>query len=367
LALAAAGRPAVAVAMQFQPDTSDTKLTLISGNGEIIQGDLARLRKALAAAPPGRTIALVLDSPGGLVAEADKMGHVIRDEDVAVVIPGNGKCISACFLLLAAATRRFADAEALVGVHSASESGEETTESMAATTLMAHVAAGYGVPPAIVGKMIGTVSGRVEWLTHDDLAAMGVKIIDATDPAASPRHQAAARTLPSPATSPATSPAPSPAPALGFPPAPAPGFAPTPTLGFPPETAPAPAATPLPVVRRVPDAPAVAEYQGAYFCGGPTTLSLKVMDVAESGRRRAVFSFGPTATNPQVAPGVFWLEGRLDLAGGVLDMQPVSGSSHPGGTAMVGLVGRSDDGGKTFAGHVTANIACTLFTLRRIR
>ena len=143
---------------------------------------------------------------------------------------------------------------------------------------------------------------------------------------------------------------------------------------MPPATVPEPRPVPSAPVALPPLRPAlnqphpatVAEFQGAYFCGGPTTLTLRVSDIAGDGRRRAAVAFGPTATNPQVRHGAFVLEGRLDLAGGVLDMQPVAGSSQPSGTAMVGLVGRSDDGGKTFAGHVTANIACTLFTLRRV-
>ncbi len=349
-----------ATAMQFKPDTSDPKIALISGRGEIIQGDLGRLRAALAAVTSAKNVALLFDSPGGLVAEAEQMGHVIRDNDIAVVIPGNAKCVSACFLLLASALRRFAAGDALVGVHSASESGEETVTSMAVTTAMARVAADFDVPPRIIGKMVSTVPGRVEWLTRDDLIAMGVKILDDSDshtPAQPPprqqEHQAAAP--PAPAPRPAAAPRPAPAAA--------------------PQVA-APAPAPLPPLRRPPAAPAsrapartamVAEFQGAYFCGGPTTLTLKVMDAAEGEPRRAVFAFGPTATNPRVAPGAFVIEGRLDLTGGVLDMQPVRGSSQPSGAAMVGLFGHSDDGGRTFAGHVTASLGCTLFTLRRVR
>jgi hypothetical protein len=340
VALWVAAHPAAA--MQFQPPSTDGDVALISGLGEIVQGDADRLRAALGAVPAGKNIALLLDSPGGSVKEAALMGQMIRDGSVAVVIPQNSKCVSACFLLLAAAPRRFAASNALVGVHSASESGAETVNSLAVTTEMARAAAGFGVPPAILGKMVQTVPGRVEWLTHEDLTSMGVRLLDENG-------------------APAPAPAPAPQQQAAVPPPPAPSQPPAAT----PRSAPAP--TSAPPLRAPAEQVAIAEFRGAYFCAGPTTLSLRVLQASDSLHRRAVLAVGPTATNPQAGGGTFVLEGRLDLAGGVLDMQPVAGSSQPGGTAMIGLVGRSDDGGKTFAGRVTADITCTLFTLRRIR
>ena len=325
--------------MQFQPVSENGTVALILGRGEIIQGDFDRLHDALGAVPAGKRIGLLLDSPGGLVGEAEKMGHLIRDDNIAVVIPEDSKCVSACFLLLAAARHRLAANDALVGVHSASESGEETVTSMAVTTAMARVAADFDVPPGILGKMVRTVPGRVEWLTHEDLRSMDVTFIDGTDsPPAQQRLQQAM--VQPPPVRPAP-PVPSPAP---------------PTTFRPPAPEPMPA-TPV----------TVAEFKGAYFCGGPSTVLLRVMDVAGDGRRRAVFTFAPTDTNPRAGRGAFVVEGRLDLGGGVLDMRPVPGSSQPPGAQMVGLLGRSNDGGRTFEGRVTASASCTLFTLRRER
>ena len=63
-----------------------------------------------------------------------------------------------------------------MGVHSASEDGEETDTSLAVTTLMARVAAEMEIPPAIIGKMVATKAASVEWLTHADLLSMNVTI-----------------------------------------------------------------------------------------------------------------------------------------------------------------------------------------------
>ena len=64
--------------------------------------------------------------------------------------------------------------DALVGVHSASENGEENLTSMGLTTALAREAVAYGVPPATIGKMVGTEPGRIAWLTQSDLKPMGV-------------------------------------------------------------------------------------------------------------------------------------------------------------------------------------------------
>ena len=131
-----------------------------------------------------RMLALALDSPGGNLVEGEQLAKLIRARGLPVVIPSNSKCVSACFLLLAASPRRLAAADALVGVHSASEDGQETDTALAVTTLMARVAAEMGIPPAIIGKMVSTKAASVEWLTHADLASMDVTVFDGDTPAA---------------------------------------------------------------------------------------------------------------------------------------------------------------------------------------
>ena len=167
-----------------------------------------------------------------------------------------------------------------------------------------------------------------------------------------------------------------------------------------------------------------AEYQGAYFCGAQVAhLTLKVLPqagtappkpgwpqsgsaqsgwsqpgatqpgaaqsgaaqsgAAQSGsaqsalpqsalpppvaaNRRAMFSFGPAPTSPDVPRGAFIVEGSIDVQGGAMTLTPVQWVSQPRGYNWLGLSGRSDDGGKTFTGHVTARAACTIFTLKRV-
>jgi hypothetical protein len=117
-----------------------------------------------------------------------------------------------------------------------------------------------------------------------------------------------------------------------------------------------------------PTEPMEAEFQGAYFCGQQTAhLTLTVFPAAGGPRRRALFSFGPQPTSPGVPRGAFIVEGSIDMHGGEISLAPVSWVSQPASYNWLGLSGRSDDGGRTFAGRIvdTTNV-CTIFTLKRV-
>jgi hypothetical protein len=439
LGLALPGAPARA--MQFEQVQISTTEVILGGRGPIVKGDTARLEQALAGVPQAkRLLALALDSPGGLVTEGEQLAALIRTRKLPVVIPSNSQCVSACFLLLAASPHRLAASDALVGVHSANENQQETDISLAVTTLMARDAAKDGIPPAIIGKMVETTPGRVEWLTHADLTSMNVSVYDGDTPTATrkPVTPGAPETagVPQTASIPQTTGVPQGGPGTVQVPVAAP---PLPPAGVPPGFAAgrddrrawdgwllglrgpyhdgavfaltqigqrAPGACPGvnggnrtdyalgceaarqrlgPVATRlavnadyaagwnnaslpVPaGATAEAEYQGAYFCGRQVAhLTLKVFPLAGEPRRRAMFSFGPEPTSPDVPRGAFIVEGSMDVRGGLMALAPVKWVSQPPGYNWLGLTGRSDDGGKTFSGRVTESPVCTIFTLKRV-
>jgi hypothetical protein len=316
LAVCVAGRSVIA--MQFRQEISGDGDLFLTGRGEIHQGDLSSLREVLARVPTGKhVIALLLDSPGGNLIEGEKLAEQIHDSSLPVGVLSSGTCASACFLMFAAAPRRFAGTDALIGVHSASIKGEENTLSLAVTTMMARDAASYGVPPAILGKMVQTTAGRVSWLTHEDLASMGVRIIDdAKDPG--PQQ--------------------------------------------PRESPPRP--PPAQVVQQPADA-GQAEYRGVLYCRqGAGRVSVRLLDAADPLQRKILLGFGPLPTSRQFPSGSFLMEGRFDLDGGGIELRPLAWVSQPEGFTMTGLSGQSGDGGKTFAGHATST-SCTVFTLRR--
>ena len=409
-------------ALQFEPVPVSATEMILGGHGPIVKGDAARLEQALAALPQGRRLlALALDSPGGLVGEGEQLAQAIHSRGLSVLIPADSKCVSACFLLFAASPHRFAGSNALIGVHSANESGEETETSLAVTTLMARDASALGIPPAIIGKMVQTTPGRVEWLTRADLASMNVTVFDGDTVSVARQTDTASNRPVAPAPSPVWAP-PQAAPPSGFAAGrddrrawnawlagrsgayrdgavfaltqsdlPQPGSCYGPgggnrgdfTLGC--DVARQRLAPVAARIRTNPDyaagwnsanqpaaqptamtMPAEAEYQGAYFCGRQVAhLTLKVFPAAGEPRRRAMFSFGPQPTSPDVPRGAFIVEGSVDLHGGAMTLTPVTWISQPAGYDWLGLSGHSEDGGKTFSGRVTDSRGCTIFTLKR--
>jgi hypothetical protein len=449
LGVALPGAPARA--LQFDLVALSPTEVIIDGQGPIVEGDTARLQQALAAVPQTqRFLALALDSPGGSVAEGEQLASLIHARGLPVVIPSNSKCVSACFLLLAASPRRMAAADALVGVHSASVDGQENDTSLAVTTLIARDAGALGIPPAIVGKLVETKAASVEWLTHDDLRSMNVTIFDGDTPAATRQ----ASTSPLAQIGPSAPQAPQQAVAVPVPaPRQAVALPPSPVVAPQPQAVVAPSgfaagrddhralntwlagltgryrdgavfaldqftlskATSCydpqgvnrgdfalgceaalqrlasvsvklradrdyaagwnsngrePAASRPirPTEQTEAEYEGAYFCGRQVAhLTLTLFPASGAQQRRAMFSFGPEPTSPNVPRGAFMVEGSIAVQGGGISLSPVAWVSQPAGYNWLGLNGRSDDGGMTFSGRVVDSTnACSIFTLKRV-
>lgn len=413
LSLAAVLSLRPAAAMQFEMvDVSPTEV-MIGGRGPIVRGDAGRLEKALASAPATkRLLGLALDSPGGTVLDGAELARMIRDKGLAVVVPSNSKCASACFLLLAAAPHRLAANDALIGVHGANDDGQDNEVAMAMTTAMARAAAELGVPPVIIGKMVETSPSRIEWLTHADLRSMGVLVYGDEDAGTVVRGATAAVAQPGPAqprdTPKALSAEDGRADRLAWQgwlatlrgpyrdgamfwssqrgmPQPPSCFGPNGvsrgdfTLGC--EAAKQRLALSDAKSRASADyrmgwsgespseptqVSAEAEFEGAVFCGQqPTHLTLKLLPAPDPAHRRAIYNLGPDSTGRSAGTGSFSIEGRLDLSGGTIDLRPATIPSRTDAVGLIGLQGRSEDGGRTFTGRVTANPRCTMFTLKR--
>jgi hypothetical protein len=176
-----------ASALQYQRVPLDPPLIGVAATGPIVPGDFDRLDAFIRTLPQtDHILGFFIDSPGGNILEAEKIALLINKTAATVTIPSDSQCASACFLLFAAAAHRFMGPNALIGVHSASENGEENLFSMGFTTAFARDAAGYGVPDAIIGKLVSTEPGRMTWLTPSDLKPMDVAILTASLPQGPP-------------------------------------------------------------------------------------------------------------------------------------------------------------------------------------
>jgi hypothetical protein len=176
-------------ALQYQRVPLNPPAVVILLRGPIIPGDFDRFVEFYRGIPStDRVTAVALDSSGGNIVEAETIAEAIVRLHVSTFVGDGSECSSACFLMFAAGSLRIVRPDALIGVHSASENGEETMGSMAVTTAMARDLGGLGVPPAIIGKLVQTPPGRATWLTPSDLASMGVKVLDAASSAPSLRE-----------------------------------------------------------------------------------------------------------------------------------------------------------------------------------
>jgi hypothetical protein len=123
--------PVEASALQYRPLPLDPPLVGVALTGPIVSGDFERLNGFLQGlAKSDGVLSFFVDSPGGSIFEAEKIAGLINKGGAWVSIPSGSQCSSACFLLFAAAARRFMAPDALIGVHSVSESGQENLTAM---------------------------------------------------------------------------------------------------------------------------------------------------------------------------------------------------------------------------------------------
>ena len=149
---------------------------IISINGEIVQGDVQALKEAIRTANEANRLVsgIRLNSIGGNLRAGVEMAEIVRFAKVATVVANSATCASACFLIFAAGSEKFASHSAQVGVHGASDSdGSETVRSGAATVSMARVAKELGVSETIIGKMVVTPPSQMVWLSASDLRSIG--------------------------------------------------------------------------------------------------------------------------------------------------------------------------------------------------
>jgi len=171
--------PAFAMTYQRLPLEEGATKIIVTMNGRIQQGDGERFARFLRALPASdRIVAFAIDSPGGNVMEASYIARAIRKADLPLFVTDGSTCASACFLIYAAATIKTFSRGSFIGIHSVSDqNGDENPLSMAMTTGFARDLAGYGVPSAIIGKLVITEPGKMTWLSADELVAMGSQYI----------------------------------------------------------------------------------------------------------------------------------------------------------------------------------------------
>ncbi|WP_077033563.1 RDD family protein [Pelomonas sp. KK5] len=135
--------------------------------GPIGMGDAARLGTLVATAPGLRTVEL--DSPGGRLAEAERMVDLLKARGVAT--RATGPCESACTLVFLAGSKRELRPEGRLGFHRASSGSYNPVFDEMATQHLLKVYRGMGLPEDYIERTAHT-SPRSMWYPEpDDLAA----------------------------------------------------------------------------------------------------------------------------------------------------------------------------------------------------
>ncbi|MBX9840492.1 MAG: hypothetical protein K2Z80_01660 [Xanthobacteraceae bacterium] len=157
-------------------DSEDGK-TILLLEGEIEHGDGEKLDLsifALDVRKRGGVSALYLNSPGGAHREAVRMAEVVKRYKISTFVADGAECASGCFTIFAAGHEKFAGFGAAIGVHASSRN--DGSEAHDTTFETARLVSAFGVPPAIVGKLVLTPPDRMAWLSRDDLQSMDVRI-----------------------------------------------------------------------------------------------------------------------------------------------------------------------------------------------
>lgn len=164
--------------------------TLIIVSGELVEGDTEIFKAAIKSAnDAGKLVSnLRLNSIGGSLLEGVKMADAVRFGKISTNVGKDATCASACFLVFAAGSTKFANYSAQIGVHGAStKNGEDADDG---TVAMAKVAKELGVPAAIIGRMVVTSPKEMVWLTAQDLQSMGTSMVGKPDQLAPPSSAA---------------------------------------------------------------------------------------------------------------------------------------------------------------------------------
>jgi hypothetical protein len=156
-------------------------------SGEIIPGDSDRLLSRILDDENHFLMQnkIMLASDGGDVAEALKIAKLVKSLYTQVIVgPLTGRCVSACFFIYAAAGRREADGERLIGINRpyiadaqlapVSPSDAALVENGALLPVRAFLQ-DNAVPVYLVDEMFRHASDDAYWLSAEDVKSLGYR------------------------------------------------------------------------------------------------------------------------------------------------------------------------------------------------
>jgi hypothetical protein len=153
-------------------------LDLIRLSGMIEKGDATQFELAVDSVPLGHRAVVMLNSPGGQVADAVVIGDSIRRHGFATLVD-NAVCSSACGLVWLAGTPRFTAGNARIGFHAAYVGhGAAAQESGPGNALVGAYLNRLGLPDTAVTYLTSAPPDRMEWLRPDAARDVGIEMED---------------------------------------------------------------------------------------------------------------------------------------------------------------------------------------------
>ena len=180
------------VAPKPTKDPLEFSLAHIEVSGEITNDAAARLKAALEVASlktNARTLGgypavyVYLDSPGGNVQAALKMGSLLRASGAQAWVRPNKLCASACILVLAGGVKRFAFDGARLGIHrpffeqslfAGMQLSEAQQKYKALSESVRAYLSGMGVSDRLYNQMMNIPSHAVVFLTEHEASEMNL-------------------------------------------------------------------------------------------------------------------------------------------------------------------------------------------------
>jgi hypothetical protein len=196
-------------------DDDSSCMFIIRVTGSITPSTAARFEKAFGHARAQERLLITLDSRGGDLASAMKIGHLIRDSRGRTVVEQNATCASACILVFAAGLSRIVDIpetrlparwldaspppfdpskpyevattkSAAIGIHRPALAGAPRQIDIPGVKAAAdeaerelrEYAAEMNVSSRLIDDMLTTPPEQIRWLSTADLKSYGLGFLD---------------------------------------------------------------------------------------------------------------------------------------------------------------------------------------------
>jgi ATP-dependent protease ClpP protease subunit len=154
--------------------------------GQIVTGTAPRFEKALTHSQQRQRLFIILNSQGGDIVAAMKIGRMIRSSRGHTMIEDNATCASACVLIFGAGVSRYVSYAGKLGIHrpalaEAPAQSDMTTvkaaADQAARELRAYAAA-MNISGSLIDDMLVVPPQRVRWLSAEDRQHYGLGFLD---------------------------------------------------------------------------------------------------------------------------------------------------------------------------------------------